>query len=156
MARVEVDLHTDLPPERLMGALLDFSDRRPELWSNLSTKYYEVYEVGESSATVREGTGFPMNIWARERYDWSTPGNVSWSVLESNFCAPGSGIAMDMKPAPDGGSDLHVVWDRTPTSLKGRLIATMMTRNEGKALRQVLKSSFEKLQKRSNLPSHSP
>jgi hypothetical protein len=30
-----------------------------------------------------------MKIWAREHYDWSRRGIVSWRVVESNFCTPG-------------------------------------------------------------------
>lgn len=33
---------------------------------------YKVYETGDTSADVREGTKGPgMTVWAREHYDWS-------------------------------------------------------------------------------------
>jgi hypothetical protein len=79
-------MRTSLAPEHLMGAMLDFTERRPDLWPGLAPKFYQVYEVGDTFAVIREGTaGPPFSVWARERYDWSTPWRVSWTVEESNL-----------------------------------------------------------------------
>jgi hypothetical protein len=88
MARFQFDLPTEAAPEAVRTALLDFSERRPELWPGLPRDQYEVYEVGDTWAEIREGYRGP--IWWRERYDWSVPGRVEWIALDSGFGALGS------------------------------------------------------------------
>jgi hypothetical protein len=69
--KVEMDLETTVAPDRVREALLDFSDRRPDIWPSLDRSFYEVHSVGETTAEIREGTKSPgMTVWARERYDW--------------------------------------------------------------------------------------
>ena len=69
MPRIEFDIPTSLPPEKVKAMLLDFSDRRPDTWPGLGRDQYKVYSIGETSAEIREGNKRP-NVWARERYDW--------------------------------------------------------------------------------------
>jgi len=76
--------------------LTDFSKTRPETWPGLWEGAYEVYSVGQTSAEIREGNRSPR-VWARERYDWSTPGVVRWEVVESNFCTPGGFVRVEVK-----------------------------------------------------------
>ena len=155
MPRVSFDIGSTLPPEKIMGAMLDFSDRRPDIWPGLARKYYEVYEVVDTTATVREGSGAPFNIWAREHYDWSTPWRVSWTVEESNFCAAGGGVVMTVTPKA-GGSNVHIDWERTGTTFKGRLITKLVSRNGGKSLKGFIKKGFDSLAKQPDLPAYSP
>jgi hypothetical protein len=42
VARVEFTVESDLPPERVLAAATDFSERRPDLWPNLSRRFYKV------------------------------------------------------------------------------------------------------------------
>ncbi len=103
MPRLEFDLETSAPPERVIAALTDFSDRRPDIWSGLSREWYEVYSVGETTAEIRERTGGRRSsIWARERYDWSIPGVVTWTVRESGFSNPGSFVSAKVDPKAGG------------------------------------------------------
>jgi hypothetical protein len=141
MTRLAVDLDSPCPPQRAIDALADFSDRRPDIWPGLSREYYEVYSVGETSAEVREGSTKPSRVWARERYDWSQRGTVTWTVMESNFCTPGSGVSVTVTPGPNGGSHVHLVWERHPSNLKGRQIMVFM-RLFG---RRILKSYMAKV-----------
>lgn len=143
MQRLEFDMETTLPPERVLAGLTDFSERRPEIWPNLSAKYYEVYSVGDTSADVREGTD-GINIWARERYDWSTPGIVGWTVQESNFCTPGSGVEVSVTPSGTG-SNLHVKWWREGTTFKGRMITGIIRLTRGKPLRSTIDGGLRRL-----------
>jgi hypothetical protein len=69
--RFDLELETSAPPERVRAALLDFSERRPEIWPGLSREFYEVYSVGEtkrrSRADPREGGGTRIRLhWERE------------------------------------------------------------------------------------------
>jgi hypothetical protein len=119
MARVEFDIDTPLPSDRIIAGLTDFSDRRPDVWPGLNREMFKVYEVGDTWAHVQEGNS--PSIWARERYDWSTPGTVTWTVEESSFCTPGSFVRAEVTPR-DGGSRIHVTWERHPTTLMARFV----------------------------------
>ena len=141
MPKVELDLETDVSPERVRAALLDFSPRRPEIWPGITPSLYEVYEVGPTSADIKEGTKMPgSEFWAREHYDWSTPGLVTWTVRESNFCTPGSSVSAAIAPREGGGSRIHIVWNRTATTFAGRMAARMIALTKGRLVR----ASFER------------
>jgi len=156
MPRVELDVETSLSPERVRDALLDFSQRRPEIWPSLDPGLYEVYSVGESSAEVKEGSRMPgTTIWARELYDWSAPGTIRWTVEESNFCAPGSYVAATLVPLEGGGTRVHVEWERTGTSLLGRLVIRMIALSKGKPIATSLRQAFEQ-QARGTEPASAP
>ena len=47
MAKITVAVDTAAEPKQVMDALLDFTDRRPDVWPGLSRDLYEVYSVGE-------------------------------------------------------------------------------------------------------------
>jgi hypothetical protein len=126
MTRIEFDFHTRATPAQVVELLTDFSPDRPKRWPQLSERWYEVYEVGETSADVREGQDKPT-IWAREHYDWSTPGTVTWTVTESSDLAPGSFVRLTAADASDGGSDVRGTWERTATTVKGRAIVALMS-----------------------------
>jgi hypothetical protein len=124
--RVEFDFHTRATPDQVVELLTDFSEKRPERWPALSRRWYEVYAVGETSADVREGQEKPV-MWAREAYDWSTPGTVTWTVQDSKDLATGSFVSLTATGAADGGSDVHGIWERSGKTLKARAIVTMMS-----------------------------
>jgi len=147
MPKVEMDVETTLPPERVREALLDFSDRRPEIWPGISRSLYEVYSVGDTSAEVKEGTKSPgMTVWAKERYDWSDPETVRWTVEESNFCAPGSYVSARITPGRGGGSNVHIEWNREPTSTKGRIAAFLIVRTKGKPVAGSFRKAMRRLE----------
>ena len=136
---IEFDFHTTATPEQVVELLTDFSDARPDRWPALSRQFYEVYSVGETQAEVREGQDKPT-LWAREHYDWSTPGTVTWTVVESSDLGTGSFVALAAKPDAAGGSDVHGVWERSGTTTKGRIIVTML----GFVGRRILSGYFTK------------
>jgi len=133
MPKVEMDLRTTVPPDAVRAALLDFSERRPEIWPGIEPSLYKVFSVGSTSAEIQEGSKMPGGgVFARERYDWSNPDLIRWTVIESNFCATGSYVSAAIRPAAEGaGSVIHIVWNRRPTSLKGVLAATMIVLTRG-------------------------
>jgi hypothetical protein len=126
MAKFVVGVDTVATPEQVLAAMTDFTDRRPEIWPGLAKEFYEVYEVGETSATVREGSTKPTQVWARERYDWSKPGVVRWEVLESNFSNPGSYVEARIALGANGGSHVDIEWNRTGATMSGRFIVAFM------------------------------
>ena len=147
MPKVETDVETSLPPEQVKASLLDFSDRRPEIWPGLARDLYRVYSVGETSAEVQEGSSKPIKVWARERYDWSTPGVVRWEVLESNFCHPGSYVQVQVRPGERGGSHIDLEWNRTPSNAKGRVAVAMMKVAGPAILRSYVTKTLDRLVK---------
>jgi hypothetical protein len=140
--RVHYEFTTALPPDQVVAALTDFSERRPEIWPNLDPSQYRVHEVGPTWALVTEGSKSPR-FWARERYDWSVRGQVSWRAEESNFCRPGSGIVATVSPHPGTGSRVRIDWERTPTSLKGYVAAFVVRIAKDRVLG--LKSALDKM-----------
>jgi hypothetical protein len=135
MPKVEMDLETNVAPERARAALLDFTERRPEIWPGIEPSLYEVQSVGETTAEVKEGSKMPgTTVWAVEHYDWSQPGLVTWTVRESNFCAPGSYVSAAITPREFGGSRIHIVWNRKPTSFAGRIATLLIMATRGKPI----------------------
>ncbi|MDP9233284.1 MAG: hypothetical protein M3P01_01880 [Actinomycetota bacterium] len=133
--QLQMESQTSLSPEEALAAITDFSPRRPQMWTGISPQYYEVYEVGETSADIREGTKRGgLNVWAKEHYDWSEPGTVTWTVKESNFCTPGSYVKAEIRPRDGGGSIIRCTWDRTATSVSGRFVFAVMRLTRGKAI----------------------
>jgi hypothetical protein len=156
MTRVEVDMETATEPKVVFDAFLDFSERRPALWPNLAEKYYKVHGVGENTADVTEGSGFPFNIWAREHYEWDREaGMVKWAAAESNFCTPGSGAELTIRPREGGGSLIHVAWQREPTTAKGRFLIKMIAAGDGKRLKGFMQKSVDGLNERMSSKSNS-
>jgi hypothetical protein len=138
--RVEFDFHTAATREEVVELLTDFSSDRPKRWPALSPRWYEVYDVGTSTADVREGQDKPL-MWAREEYDWSTPGTVTWTVSESSDLAPGSFVSLTATASPNGGSDVHGTWERGAKTAKAPLILVVMRL----AGRRVLANYFRKV-----------
>jgi hypothetical protein len=147
MPRVELDIETSAAPSKVRSALLDFTDRRPEIWPSIEPSLYEVYEVGDTYADIKEGNKMPGGVvWAKEHYDWSNPDVVTWTVRESNFCAPGSYVSAAIAPRGDGGSRIHIVWNRTPTSIGGRVAALLIVATKGKPVAASIRRALDKLE----------
>jgi hypothetical protein len=134
MVTIRFRAKSEISPQGILAAATDFTDRRPEVWPNLDPKVYRVIEVGEHTAEAMEGSPMLGGIWARERYDWSTPGLVRAEVQESNVFRPGS--SWELRVVPDGTSGSVVEWTsrRIPKGLRGRVLAFMLRLVGKKAL----------------------
>ena len=143
MPRVVVDLDSDVPPERVLAAAIDFSERRPEWWPNISREFWRLHGHGENWAAATEGS---PAVWARERYEWA--GNsVIGTTQDSNVWQPGGTWTLTAEPR-GGGSHVRVVLERR---FKGRgwifypMVALfgrqMFERNLEKTLRVLRNSS---------------
>jgi len=141
-------VETSASPEQVREALLDFSPQRPERWPGITPSFYEVYEVGETTAEIREGTKLPGlgGFWARERYDWSSPDTVRWEVVESNFCAPGSYVSATLHPREGGGTRVELRWDRTGTSRMGKFMGKLVRATKGKPVADSFAKGLKKLE----------
>src|ERR671910_2738686 len=92
MPRVHVTDHTSAPPERVLAAARDFSERRAQMWPDVHVEHLTVHDIGDTYADVTEGNPWPILgvVWERLRYDWSQPGTVKGTVVDSNLFKPGS------------------------------------------------------------------
>ena len=105
--------------------MTDFSPDRPHRWPASSKEAFEVYHVGETEADIREGQDFPK-LWARWRYDWSTAGSVTLTVVEAEALSTGGFMTLTAMPRAEGGSAVHAVWDQSSKNLRGLVgMATM-------------------------------
>jgi hypothetical protein len=66
--------------------------------------------------------------------------------MESNFSAPGSYLEAHLDPK-DGGTDVHIVWDRTATSAMGRIALGLIKLTKGAPVKASFKAAFSKAEK---------
>jgi hypothetical protein len=126
MARVEFEVESPAGPETVLANLVDFGERRPQLWPAIDPDVYEVHRVGEDWAEVTEGTDVMGGIWARERYDWSEPGVVRATIQDSNFWHPGGTWTLRAERGSNGGSRLSVTRDRRPKVVRARVLEGLL------------------------------
>ena len=79
----EFDFVTTATPDQVVELMTDFSPNRPNRWPASSAKAFEVYQIGETEADIREGQDFPK-LWAKWHYDWSEPNSVTLTIVESD------------------------------------------------------------------------
>jgi hypothetical protein len=112
-------------PDQAFRAFTDFTERRPAVWrESLDPAQYEVLELGDTWAVVKEGTARPA-LWAIERYAWTAPTSVTWAAERSNFCRPGSGVEVSIAPAGTSGCRVDATWHRRPRG-KGFLLVPLI------------------------------
>lgn len=145
MIEIRFSVDCDIPRERVLAAATDFSPRRPEIWSAIDPKAYQVHSVGATSADVTEGSAILGGIWARERYDWSTPGVVRAEVQDSNVFRPGSSWELRVSPGRDGGTTVEWLSRRYPRGPKGHLLGVMMRLGARRALEKGLRQTLATL-----------
>lgn len=126
MAKIHYEADGEIPAERFIAALTDFSDRRPELWPNLDTKFFRLFERGDTWAEVQEGTDVLGGVWGRERYDWSEPGRVTLTLLESPDFRPGTVIDYHVNDRPGGRCHVAVDFQRIAASPRGRFVGAVV------------------------------
>jgi hypothetical protein len=143
VARFDFDMRSDAGPDAIRAALLDFTDHRPELWPGLPRDQYEVYAVGDTWAEIREGYRGP--IWNRERYDWSVPGRVEFTALDSGFAKAGKRVVMDIEAAQGGGSRVRVIWEGVGKGLFGRLFIGLMALTRGFFIRRSIQLGLDRI-----------
>ena len=122
MPTVRVVDETRVPPEPVLRAARDFSERRAELWPDVHVEHLHVHETGETSADVTEGNPWPIGyVWERLHYDWAEAGVLKGTVTASNIFRPGS--TWELRATPSGtGSRVEVIAVRRLRGIKGRLL----------------------------------
>ena len=126
MAWIQYEADGPVPPDRFIAALTDFSDRRPDLWPGLDVKLFKVHQLGDTWAEVTEGTDVLGGVWARERYDWSQPGLVRLTLVDSLDFRPGSQTTYRVTPGSAGGCHVAVDFRRIARSARGRFVGAVV------------------------------
>lgn len=132
-------VETARPPATVFGALIDFSDRRPQLWPRIDYSHFRVHDRGPGWADVTEG-----NVLAseRNRYTWdAAKGQVLVTTIESNTWASGSQWRYQLVPKATGGTNIDVTVIRTGKGLRGGLVGFIIAQMG----RRILKSDMEKV-----------
>jgi hypothetical protein len=150
MTTITLDVETDVSADRFIAALTDFSERRPEVFRNLDPRFYRVHSVGNTSAEVTEGSSFAGGVWERVHYDWSQPNTVVIQVLEGNTFGPGSVWLYRIEPTSDG-AHIHFELRRSPNSLKGWLLAALLSVVGARAFRADLDATLARLRNATDL-----
>ncbi|MGH3728521.1 MAG: SRPBCC family protein [Micromonosporaceae bacterium] len=142
---IRFSVESDIPPERVVAAATDFTDRRPEIWAAIDPRVYRVHYLGATTADVTEGSALLGGIWAREQYDWSTQGVVRAEVQDLNVFRRGSSWELRVSPGRDGGSSIAWLTRRVPRGPKGHLLGLLMRLGARRALEQEFRRTLGKL-----------
>ena len=127
MSTVHVVLESTLPPEQVLAAARDFSERRADIFPAVSVKRLTVHFSGDTWADVTEGTrAGPVINWERCRYDWSQPSSVKAVVTDSNVYQPARS-SWELRATPgESGSEVEMIWIREFThNARGRIFGTL-------------------------------
>jgi hypothetical protein len=135
-------LDTSLTADQVTAALVDFSARREVVWKETcDPAVYRAHAVGNDWAEVTEGVSY---AWSRERYDWSMPGVVTLTQLESNIAEPVGTIRYAISSLPDGGARIVCDRYRVFRGLRGRLMGTFMVLFGSRILRNQFRGSLKR------------
>ncbi|MET7759246.1 hypothetical protein ABZT27_31775 [Streptomyces sp. NPDC005389] len=123
MAVVRFHLVSQLSPQDVLGVLTDFGPSRADAWPTIDAEHYRVHELGDAWAEVTEGTAA---AWERARYEWTPGGDtVTITTLDSKLFGAGGGWVFRMTPE-DGGTRVDVALTRQPSTIKGKMLASLL------------------------------
>lgn len=135
MPKFSFQLDVDDPPEKVIGAMVDFSGRRPEIWPNLTARLYKVHDVRPPTADVTEGTAFlGLVIWERVTYQW-TDSVVRTVITDAKIFEPGGTTEFRVEPH-GAGSRISFDYDRRSKTLLGRCLGAALHLSRGAPIRQ--------------------
>ena len=139
--RTQYTLDVPYPPEHVVTALTDFSDRRPVIWPE--TSHPSVYRLHRTTATTADVTeGLPFS-WSREHYDWSEPGRVVLRQVDSNMASPGGTIEYRIT-ATAAGSRVECRRQRRFIGLRGHLLGSIMVLFGSRILSRQLRNGLRR------------
>ncbi|MFS8097627.1 hypothetical protein LFM09_10860 [Lentzea alba] len=123
MSTIVLTQHTTATPEQFIAGLTDFGPGRAELFPNSADDFLKVHEQGDEFADVTEGSG---GIWERLHYDWSDPGHVVLTTVDSNVWGGRSGHTYTFTRHADGTTEVRAEVVREGKNLKGRLLGVVL------------------------------
>jgi hypothetical protein len=72
--------------------------------------------------------------------DWLVPGRVKFTAVDSGFATPRSYVVVTIELVEDGGSTVHVVWERWGKGVFGKLLVGLIALTRGVAIRRSIQS----------------
>ena len=121
MLEITTSTTTPLTPEQVISAAADFSDAREKLWPNSKNKYLRVHDRGAHFAEVTEGLRMIGVFWERSRYDWSEPGTIRQTIIDSNVISTRSTWELAATPQGQGSEVVMRLSREFRPSIKGRV-----------------------------------
>ena len=121
--------------------MVDFPERRPEIWPNLTARLYRVHALGPSSADVTEGTALPgVDVWERVTYEW-TDSVVRSVVIDGRIFRPGGTVEFRVEPHGDG-SRIYNDYHRRSRTIQGRLLGAMLQVTGGAPIKRTFRQVY--------------
>jgi hypothetical protein len=131
------------PPAKVMAAMVDFSERRPEIWPKLTARLYRVHELGPRAADVTEGTALlGVDIWERVAYEW-TDSVVRGVITDGRIFEPGGTFELRVEPH-GAGSRIDIDYDRRSKTVLGRCLGAMLQLSGGAPIKQSFRQVYGK------------
>jgi hypothetical protein len=131
------------PPAKVIGAMVDFSERRPEIWPNLTASLYRVHELGPRTADVTEGTALPgVDIWERVTYEW-TDSVVRGVITDGRIFEPGGTFEFRVEPR-GAGSRISNDYHRRSKTVLGRCLGAMLQISGGAPIKHTFRQVYGK------------
>ena len=126
MTEIRIVATTHLPADRVLLGARDFGARRPHVFPAVREEHFVLHSLGENTADVTEGTPAGVGInWERCRYEWSEPGYVLATVVDSNVYGPGSAWRITAASVEAGVTRVEMIWTRNFLhNARGRLFGT--------------------------------
>ena len=145
-----VHAETSLSAEKFRAALTNFTDREQRLrdFSSLSADVFKVHELGDSFATVTEGTSMAGGVWEKLRYDWSDPNVVTLTTIDGNVFMPGGSWRYTTSSTADGKTCVDLTVRHTPKTIKGKFFAVILTLAGSPFLTADLKKTLRRIEAR--------
>jgi hypothetical protein len=147
MTTIKVTETTTATPEQFLEALTDFGPDRSKIWSNSQPDFLVVHDRGDTWADVTEGSKAAGSVWERLRYDWSNPTDIVLTTTDSNTWGGKSGHRYTLTQT-DGATSVHAVVVRDGISIKGRVIAAMLTVLGTSFIKKSLRSALRAIEAR--------
>jgi hypothetical protein len=154
MAHVIYMVETDLDPDTVWSAFIEFGPRRTEIFPDISPGSYQLLERGEGWARVRESTD-SLRIWSVERYEWRKP-IVTTTSEDSNVIHPGGTWKFEILPRGGGGTVVRAEMDRHAKGLRGHLLHAAFQGSSGRVLAARMQKMLKGLEARSKPAGTSP
>jgi hypothetical protein len=141
MPKFSFQLDVRDPPAQVIGKMVDFSDRRPEIWPNLTARLYRVHALGPGTADVTEGTALPgVDIWERVTYEW-TDSVVHGVLTDGRIFKPGGTFQFRVEPH-GGGSRIYNDYDRRTKTLLGRSLGVFLQLTNGAVIQRAFRRVY--------------
>ena len=141
MPKFSFQLDVRDPPAKVIDAMVDFSERRPQIWPNLTARLYRVHALGPATADVTEGTALPgVDVWERVTYEW-TDSVVRMVLTDGRIFEPGGTVETRVEPHGDG-SRISVDYHRRSKTVLGRILGAVFQLSGGAPIKRSFRQVY--------------